>query len=441
MTAGRELMQVASPTLHATILVTISAFLALLAMSILFEVEIVARGEGRVVPIGRVQVVQPEFSGRIVAIHARNGASVEKGDILIELDPTVALSELGTIRAERDRLSIELARLAAMVQALGADRAEAALPEAVLSLFEIPAALRGHPFVEEQIALLRAEIVDYLASLARIAAREEANQRSEAVTNANIDRVNAALDIQADRLRTAERLLQQGATSRSAFLDVQQAFTEREREREVHLRELEQKVAERAALDAERLRLTAELRSSRLDRKVRIEGRLATLAEEQRAAERKVAAARLTAPASGVIDRLAVFTIGGVADAGAELLRIVPTRARVEIEATLSNQDIGFMRVGQRANIRLDAYPSERFGFVRGTVSDIAADSTEYAEGRWGYVVRIELDEAALRAGAESFPLRPGMTATIDVTTGSRRIIGYFFAPIVRTIQDAMGER
>lgn len=99
------------------------------------------------------------------------------------------------------------------------------------------------------------------------------------------------------------------------------------------------------------------------------------------------------------------------------------------------------MQIGQTANIRLDAYPSERFGFVRGTVSDISADSTEVSEGKWGYVVRIEPDEAILRAGADTFSLRPGMTATIDVTTDTRRIISYFFAPIVRTIQDAMGER
>ncbi len=441
MTAYSEPMKITSPTLHATILFTISVFVAILAMSFLFKVEVVARGEGRVVPISRVQVVQPEFAGRIVAIHVRNGMTVTEGDVLVELDPTEAMSELGAIRAEQDRLVIELARLEAMVQTLALDPGSVDLGQRSLDLFDVPDVLSAHPFAVEQRDLLLAEIADYLASLAQITAREEANRRSEAVTNANIARVNAALDIQAERLRTSEQLLQQGTTSRSAFLDVQQAFTDLERERDIYLRELEQKVAERAALDTERRRLTADLRRTALDRRAQIDGRLATLAEEQRASERRVSAARLISPASGVVDQLAVFTVGGVAEAGSELLRIVPTEAEIEIEGTFSNQDIGFMQIGQPANIRLDAYPSERFGFVRGTVSDIAADSTEVSEGKWGYVVRIQPDEAILRAGSDTYSLRPGMTATIDVTTDNRRIISYFFAPIVRTIQDAMGER
>lgn len=441
MTAYSEPMKITSPTLHATILFTISVFVAILAMSFLFKVEVVARGEGRVVPISRVQVVQPEFAGRIVAIHVRNGMAVTQGDILVELDSTEAMSELGANKAEQDRLLIELARLEAMLQTLDLEPSNTDIKTEAIGFLDLPQAFSSHPFAIEQRDLLLAEVADYLASLAQVSAREEANRRSEAVTNANIDRVNAALDIQAERLRTSEQLLQQGTTSRSAFLDVQQAFTELERERDIYLRELEQKVAERAALETERRRLTTNLRSSALDRKSQIDGRLATLAEEQRAAERRVAAARLVAPASGVVDQLTVFTVGGVAEAGAEFLRIVPTEAEIEIEGTFSNQDIGFMQVGQPANIRLDAYPSERFGFVRGTVSDIAADSTEVSNGKWGYVVRIKPDEAILRTGTDTYSLRPGMTATIDVTTDSRRIINYFFAPIIRTIQDAMGER
>jgi hemolysin D len=154
-----------------------------------------------------------------------------------------------------------------------------------------------------------------------------------------------------------------------------------------------------------------------------------------------VNAAKLIAPTSGIVDRLAVFTIGGVAEAGAELLRVVPSNIAVEIEGTFSNQDIGFMAEGQQANIRLDAYPSERFGFLKGSVTDIAADSAEVENKQWSYIVRIAPDQAYLTVGEDRFSLRPGMTATIDVTTDDRRIISYFFAPIVRTNEDAMGER
>lgn len=441
MTTYSEPMKITSPTLHATVLFTMAVFAAILVMSFIFKVEVVARGEGRVVPVGRVQVVQPEFPGRIKAIHVRNGVAVQQGDILIELDPTEAVTDLGTISAEQDRLLIEMARIDAMVQALSLDAAQNDYSEMVNGQFRVPSTLSAHPSVQEQRELLFAQINNFRASLAQVDAREEANRRSEDVTEANIARVNAVIAIQTERLTTSEQLLQQGTTSRSAFLNVQQAFTELERERDVYLRELQQKIAERSALDSERRRLIADLRSSLLDRKAQIDARLATLAEEERASRRRVDATTLTAPASGIVDQLSVFTIGGVAEAGAELLRIVPTDVEIEIEGMFSNQDIGFIEIDQRANIRLDAYPSERFGFVHGDVADIAADSTEVTEGQWGYVVRIQPDAAFLQAGRDQFPLRPGMTATIDVTTDTRRIISYFFAPIVRTIQDAMGER
>lgn len=432
---------VASPTLHASILFTIFAFAAILVMSVIFKVEVVAQGQGRVVPVGRVQIVQPEFDGRIAAIHVRNGAAVSAGDVLIELDPTDAIAELGTITAEQARLRIEMARLVAMVSALEFDFNDPRFLGRALAEFAIAEDLAAHPFVHEQRALMAADLKDLLASLAQIDARVEANRRSEDVTTANIGRVDAALEIQAERLANSERLLQQGTTSRSAFLDVQQAFIELEREREVYLRELDQKYAERAALDSERRSVVANQRSVSLTRKAEVDSRLAALAEAERTARRRVHATTLRAPASGIVDQLAVYTIGGVAEAGDELLHIVPTDAAVEIEATFANQDIGFLEVGQHANIRLDAYPSERFGFVPGSVSDIAADSTEVTEGSWGFIVRLTPKQPYLETGVDRLPLRPGMTARIDVTTDERRIITYFFAPIVRTLEDAMGER
>lgn len=433
--------RVASPTLHVTILFTIGVFIAILVMSFIFKVEVVARGQGRVVPISRVQVIQPEFSGRIAAIHVQNGMTVAKGDLLIGLDPTEATAELGKVQSEQVRLTIESARIDAMVAAFALEPASEDFLAAAHSGFSLPAPLANHPFAADQRRLLDAELEDYLASLAQLAAREEANRKSEAVTLANIDRLAATIDIQTERLRNAEQLLQQGTTSRAAFLDVQQTFTELERQRDVYLAELDQKAAERAALESERRRIVADMKNTLAERKTQIEARLATLTEEAKTASRRVAATTLLAPTAGVVDQLSVFTIGGVAEAGKELLRVVPTEIAVEIEGTFSNSDIGFLAEGQQANIRLDAYPSERFGFLKARVTDIAADSAEVADKQWAYIVRITPDQAFLTAGDDRFSLRPGMTATIDVTTDERRIISYFFAPIVRTIQDAMGER
>ncbi|MEL6642229.1 MAG: HlyD family type I secretion periplasmic adaptor subunit [Pseudomonadota bacterium] len=441
MTIYAEPMKITSPTLHATIWFTMSVFVAILVMSFVFKVEVVAQGQGRVVPLSRVQVVQPEFAGRITGIHVRNGDAVIKGDILLELDPTEALTELGTIRAESDRLEIELARIAAMVSALLGDVSDPGFADVTLGTFAVPASLAGHPFATEQRDLLHADVIDLRAAFAQIAAREAASKKSEDVTQARIAQAETTLAIQRERFAMAETLLQQGTTSRANFMEAEQAMAELEQEREVYLRELDQKVAERQALVTERRRFVSEMRSNLLKRRSEIDTRLATLAQEDQAAHRRLAATTLTAPASGIVDQMTVFTVGGVADAGAELMRIVPTDVEVEIESTFSNQDIGFMDIGQPANIGLDAFPSERFGFVTGRVVDIAADSAEIEKGQWGYTVRVAPDDTLLASGEESFAFRPGMTATVNVTTDERRLISYFFAPIVQTIQGALGER
>jgi hemolysin D len=111
MTASAEPIKITSPTLHATIWFTISVFAAIVVMACVFKVEVVARGQGKVVPVSRVQVVQPEFDGKITAIHVRNGSEVRQGEVLIELDTTDAEAELNTITAEMTRLRIERARI------------------------------------------------------------------------------------------------------------------------------------------------------------------------------------------------------------------------------------------------------------------------------------------------------------------------------------------
>lgn len=441
MTGLPEPMKISSPTLHVTIMFTLLVFAALLTMSFILKVEVVARGQGRVVPIGRIQIVQPEFAGRISTIEVQNGQTVEAGDVLISLDQTDAQASLSAIIAEQQRLSIEAARIAATTAILDTDLSASVISEAIAKHFQVSDNLTNHPYFDEQSALLDAEVKDLLASLQQIEARAEAIRRSEEVTLANAARVEAALEFQSERLETANKLLAQGATTRTSFLDIQQKFSELERERDVYLKEIEQKAAERVALNSEQYRTVTTMRTSLLERKSQIDFRQATLAEEERAAKRRVESTTLRAPVSGVVDTLSVHTIGGVAASGEEMLRIVPSGTFMEIEGVFSNQDIGFMAKGQQANIRLDAFPSERFGFVAGEVAKISADSTEVEKGQWGYIVQISPNSLFLDAGGEHYQIRPGMTATIDVITSERSLISYFFAPIVQTIQNSMGER
>ena len=440
MSMKSEPLKTTSPTLHATILFTLSVFVALLFMACVFKVEVVARGQGKVVPLSRVQVVEPEFAGKIKAINVRNGDIVQKGAIVILLDDTDARAEVNTIRSEIAQLYIERARITALIERIGGveithDSFAVAIEERFVTTAD-----SEHNFYPEQLSLLRAEIADLQVAMSQVAAQIESNHQSVSVTQANIERVEAGLEIQRERLGIAQDLIDRGVSNRAAFLDTQEAFTALEKEREVYLRKMTQKRSQEVALKAEQRRIITSQRNQSLQRRSDIEARLATLKEQLRSAERRVSGATLVAPVDGVVDQLGVFTIGAVAQSGEALMRIVPEDQEIEIEAVFSNIDIGFVRAGQQAKIGVEAYPSTRFDFMEGSVSDVAADAVEITPNTWAYTVRIAPEGSALIHGAEQHRLRVGMTSSVDIVTDKRRLISYFFAPIVDTIQSALGE-
>lgn len=433
---------VGSPTLHATIVFTISVFVAILIMSYVFKVEIVAKGIGKVVPLGRVQIVQPEFGGQLQAIHVRDGVRVAKGDIVIELDPTNAQSALNTLEAEEARLEIERLRIETVLSVLlSPGKLDTLEIEASVARFDEHISQAASNFFLEQSALLSAELTELRDALTQVDARIQANEKSKDVTLAGISRIETALETQQERLETARSLLEKGTASRASYLDVLDGYNRLEKEREVLFRELDQKTALDASYLAERSGIVSSLRSRLQSRRAELEARASVLAEELVTSQRRLENTRLQAPTTGVVDQLSVFTIGGIVDGGQELLRIVPEDQEFEIEAIFPNADVGFLEVGQKANIKLDAYPSERFGVLRGMVSNVSADAIEVENNVFGFVIRVKPETLKLETISSSYAVQPGMTSTVDIITGNRRLISYFFAPIVKTVRESLGER
>lgn len=436
-----EPMSTKSPTLHLTVLLTVSIFVAIVSLAFTLELEVVARGQGKVVPLSRVQVVQPEFDGKIALIRTANGSVVRKGQVLIEFDASDSIADANTILAEMDRLAIERKRISVLISGIDNGTFDNSGTKKTIFGWFSSQKHTLKPFYAEQKQLLSAEIEELSAGLEQLDARLQANARSIAVTGANIERAEVALSTQRERFEVIQELLEKEITSRSRFLDAQEALTLREKERDVYLRELEQKRTQEAAIRAERRSLFASKRSALQSRSSEIEARLATLGEQLTIAKRRIDAAKLRAPMAGRVDQLDVYTIGAVVKSGDDILRVVPEGQAIEIEAQFGNSDIGFLSIGQQANIDFDAYPSERFGFIKGIVSDVAADSTEISEGTWVFVVKVTPGQNFLESGSVQYTLRPGMTASIDVTTDTRKLISYFFSPIIETVQSALGER
>jgi len=196
-------------------------------------------------------------------------------------------------------------------------------------------------------------------------------------------------------------------------------------------------------------------------------------ADEAKQAEVKAGArlarTRLYSPIDGVAQQIAVTTVGQVVTTGQQLLVVAPTQGALQVEALVANLDIGFVKLGQRAAIKVDAFPFTRFGVVHGKVMHIASEAVEEQEAKRGlanapatananmtgappagqagqpqsfvFPVTVALEEQAMNVNGATIPLTSGMTVTVEIKTDSRRVIDYLLSPLAKIASEALKER
>ena len=147
-------------------------------------------------------------------------------------------------------------------------------------------------------------------------------------------------------------------------------------------------------------------------------------------------------PIAGVVEQLQVHTVGGFVEAGQALLVVVPEDGVLEVEALLENKDIGFVEVGHRAEVKLDAFPYTKYGLLEGVVVDLSDDAIEDEQRGLVYRVRVRLLESSVDVGdGKKVPLISGMSATVEIKTGERRVIEFFLSPLLEHKSESLNER
>lgn len=435
--------RIASGLVHVTIWTLLLALLAAFALSYFLRVEIVAQGEGRVVPAGRVQIIQPEFDGSVAAIPVSNGQIVQRGDVLIALDDTAIKAQLGILTQQRRRLLVETARidtaLLILADLVPAER-DAEVARAAM-LYEEKITGESSAFAREQAALLEIEIRRLANELARIEAELDVATLSQKVTETRIEKIDGAIRIQADRLGMQQSLSDRGVGSRTRYLDELDELRQLEKEREVQSNLLAVDARKLALLQSEEAVVRADTHNILLARRAEIIALLEELGQRVLVEQRALQGTKVRAPVDGVVDQLGIYTIGGVVAPGQELMRIVPEDQPVEIEARFQNSDIGRLVPDLAANIKLAAYPSERYGYLSGTVASVSADAVEFTPGELAFTAKIVPGARYLEQNGQLHPIKPGMTAQVDVITGERRLISYFFEPVLRVFQNSLREQ
>jgi hemolysin D len=188
------------------------------------------------------------------------------------------------------------------------------------------------------------------------------------------------------------------------------------------------------------------------------EAAVAAATQDVLKAEHRTKLQLLTSPVDGVVQQLAVHTVGGVVTSAQPLLVVVPADAHLEIEARVSNQDIGFVRTGQDVEIKVDTFNFTRYGLLHGKVASLSQDAiyvdksqdkgdktatapNESSTQQSFYFAKISIDQTQMLVDGNLVNLGPGMAVTVEINTGTRRIISYLLSPMVRYGHEVLRER
>jgi hemolysin D len=440
-----------SPIGRAIAFTIIAVFSIALAWACIGAVDIVAVAPGKIIPSGRTKTIQPFETGVVRAIHVHDGQSVSAGDTLIELDPTMSGAELGRFKSDLMAAQLEVARLRAALAGKDDPLAEFNPPDRAPSdLIQM-----HRRFLVSQTAEQNAKI----AALDQQVAQKEAER---ATIQASIEKLKAIILPLQERVEIRRHLFNKELGSKLLYLSELQDLVGQRQEILVQQSRYGEAEAAIAALVETRSKTMAEYERGLLDDLTKAEQKAAGLAQDIIKAEQRTTLQTLTAPVGGVVQQLAIHTVGGVVTPAQALMLIVPAEARLEIEAMISNRDIGFVEVGQDAAIKIDTFNFTRYGLLHGKILIVSHDaiardkpqerlvdkqqgaetsSSEPKGQELVYAARVSLDRTEMEVENKTVNLSPGMAVTVEIRTGSRSIISYLLSPLIRYKHDSLRER
>ena len=408
---------------------------ALLAALILWaafgRLDIVAVAEGKLVPSTYLKIVQPAEQGIVKEILVKEGEKVEAGRVLIRMDSALTGADVKAIQADYDNKRLALRRIDAQLAARPLLRE------------------RGEPpGLHAQVAAQHAANVRaYENALAQEQALLEKARHDLAAAQATKAKLEQVLPHYVEQEKAFEKLAKDGFAGRILYTDKQRERIEKEQD----LRTQEATIRSAQALIAQSEQkigqITADYRRQLQTERVEVAAQLERATQELAKLAHRHELLELRAPQAGIVKDLATHTAGTVAAPGTILMTLVPEGDKLVAEVWLSNQDVGFVRSGQEAKLKLASFQFQKYGLVQGRVVHINADASEAPSARersvnpLAFRALVELASQELLADGRRYALQPGMQVAGEIHLGTRTILEYLLSPVQQAFHEAGRER
>lgn len=458
--AALEIIETPANPLARTLLRLLCAMVVVALLWTIFgRLDVVVAAPGKTLPRQGVQVISwggpgsgvEGTTGIIRSLHVSDGDRVRKGQLLIELDPTISGADSAQAQRGYSSAEADQARSQALIEYMRTGHVSMSLPKGL-----------SQQDARTQQQLIQSAIAEYEAKAGAL--RSARAERVADVEAADIERrkLEGTLVLLDKELKMRTALAARGYQSKVQVYQLQQLRIERVRNIELQVTAAQKARASIAELDSQLSELKQEMTKGSLADLSKAADEVTVRRSELIKAQRSNALLQIRAPVEGTVEQLQVRTIGGVVQAAQPLLTIVPLGSQLLVEAHILNRDIGFVHVGQRAVVKFDAFPFTEYGVVPGRIVSIGNDAVTLPESKTTdgtvspqslvYVARIALDRAWINVGdcasnksaarnCKTVPLTPGLSLQAEIKTGQRRIIQYLLSPLMKAGAEASRER
>ena len=418
--------------------VIVALLVCVLAWAAFGPLDIVAVADGKLVPTDYLKIVQPAEQGIVKAILVREGEKVEAGQVLIRMDAVLAGADVKAIRSEYDNKRLALRRIDA--QLTGKRFAAGKDDPAELALQ-----------VDAQYA---ANVRAYENALAQEQSLLEKARNDLAAAEATKNKLEQVLPHYIEQEKAFEKLTNDGFAGRIMYTDKRRERIEKEQD--LHTQEFIIRSNQALIQQSEKktAQITADYRRQLQTERVEAAAQLEKLSQELAKIAHRHELLELRAPQAGIVKDLATHTAGTVASPGTILMTLVPEGDKLVAEVWVSNQDVGFIRPGQNAKLKLVTFQFQKYGMIEGKVLHVNADATEAPSpnvkqdvgrerpmGPLSFRALVDLASQQLSADGERYALQPGMQVAGEIHLGTRSVLEYVLSPVQKAFHEAGRER
>ena len=397
-------------------------FALFLLWAMLAQVDEVTRGQGKVIPTSKAQLIQSAEPATIQELMVREGQRVHRGQLLARLDDTQSASELGQIEAETQALSARSARLSAegtrtSTACTGTDCAD-----------------------EAQLRQVRESALRSRVAALNASADQRRREGSEA--QATISSLQGSLALAQRQVGMLEPLAVKNIVPQTDLLNARREVNDIQgRIAAAREQQSRAQAAVREAL-AQASEAGFSFRQEALNERSQVNAKIAVNEESLRGARGKVGRMELRSPVDGVVNDLQVTTIGGFVTAGQKVMEVIPMGDKLLVETRVKPSDIAFIKVGDRALVKVTAYDFSTYGGLDGRVVQVSADSIYDQNEKQAYFnVIVETDRSYVVSAGRKLPITPGMMTDTQIITGRKSILSYLLKPVLKARSDALRER